>query len=107
MAAPDHPGAARPLQHPTYPEPHRQTGRIADMTSQTRPRLLDPFVSPGAIAIIGLSRSAIGSPVSVHTTLLDMGYEGGIYIVNPSMTSAPGATAVSYTHLTLPTSDLV
>lgn len=62
------------------------------MTSQTRPRLLDPFVSPGAIAIIGLSRSAIGSPVSVHTTLLDMGYEGGIYIVNPSMTSAPGAT---------------
>lgn len=88
MAAPDHPGAARPLRRPTYPEPHRQTGRIADMTSQTRPRLLDPFVSPGAIAIIGLSRSAIGSPVSVHTTLLDMGYEGGIYIVNPSMTWA-------------------
>lgn len=56
------------------------------------PNLLDPFLKPASIVIIGLSRSAIGSPVSVHTTLQDMGYEGRTYIVNPGMTSAPNAT---------------
>jgi len=62
------------------------------MTDKTVPKLLDPFLSPASIAIIGLSRSAIGSPVSVHTTLNDTGYEGRTFIVNPGMTSAPNAT---------------
>ncbi|WP_324752229.1 acetate--CoA ligase family protein [Roseovarius sp. Pro17] len=62
------------------------------MTQHAQPRLLDPFLAPKSIAIIGLSRSAIGSPVSVHTTLGDMGYEGRIFIVNPGMDSAPNAT---------------
>lgn len=62
------------------------------MTQNSERRLLDPFLSPASIAIIGLSRSAIGSPVSVHTTLNDMGYEGRTFIVNPGMKSAPNAT---------------
>jgi len=62
------------------------------MTPDGEARLLDPFLKPDTVAIIGLSRSAIGSAVSVHTTLLDMGYEGKIYIVNPGMETAPGAT---------------
>jgi len=62
------------------------------MTQNSTRRLLDPFLSPASIAIIGLSRSAIGSPVSVHTTLNDMGYEGRTFIVNPGMKSAPNAT---------------
>lgn len=62
------------------------------MTQNSARRLLDPFLSPASIAIIGLSRSAIGSPVSVHTTLNDMGYAGRTFIVNPGMKSAPNAT---------------
>jgi acetyltransferase len=57
--------------------------------------LLDPFLKPRSVVIIGLSRSAIGSPVSVLTTLGDIGYPGRIYIVNPSMTEAPGATVLA------------
>ncbi|MBY6058773.1 acetate--CoA ligase family protein [Leisingera daeponensis] len=62
------------------------------MTQNSAPKLLDPFLSPDSIAIIGLSRSAIGSPVSVHTTLNEMGYGGRTFIVNPGMDTAPNAT---------------
>lgn len=62
------------------------------MTQTSTAQLLDPFLRPASIAIVGLSRSAIGSPVSVHTTLDDMGYEGRTYIVNPGMETAPNAT---------------
>lgn len=62
------------------------------MTQNNAPKLLSPFLSPASIAIIGLSRSAIGSPVSVHTTLNEVGYAGRTFIVNPGMISAPNAT---------------
>lgn len=62
------------------------------MKRHPAPDRLDSFLKPESIAIIGLSRSAIGAPISVHTTLNDLGYEGRIYIVNPGMSSAPGAT---------------
>ena len=49
---------------------------------------LDRFFAPGKVAIVGLSRSAVGAPVSVLTTLKDYGYGGEIYVVNPNMTAA-------------------
>ena len=61
------------------------------MTPKPDLRLLDPFLKPRSVAVIGLSRSAIGSPVSVLTTLRDFGYAGRIHVVNPTMTAAPGA----------------
>lgn len=51
------------------------------------PRLLDPFFKPASVAIVGLSRSAIGAPVSVLTTLEDLGYAGRVYVINPSFES--------------------
>ena len=48
-------------------------------------RLLDPFLKPQSVAIIGLSRSAIGAPVSVLSSLESLGYEGRIYVINPGL----------------------
>lgn len=61
------------------------------MAESARRTLLEPFLRPGSVAIIGLSRSAIGAPISILTTLTDLGYRGRIHIVNPGMASAPGA----------------
>jgi len=47
--------------------------------------ILDLFFSPRRVAIIGLSRNAITSPVSVLTTLKNFGYTGDIFIINPNM----------------------
>ena len=49
---------------------------------------LDRFFGPKKVAIVGLSRSAVGAPVSVLTTLKDYGYGGEIYVINPNMTAA-------------------
>ena len=46
---------------------------------------LDLVFNPRRIAVIGLSRSALDSPVSVLTTLKDFGYQGKIFIINPNM----------------------
>ena len=51
----------------------------------TGPRFLDLFFSPRRVAIIGLSRSAIGTPVSVLTTLKDFGYPGRVTVINPNL----------------------
>ena len=51
----------------------------------TGPRFLDLFFSPRRVAIIGLSRSAIGAPVSVLTTLKDFGYPGRVTVINPNL----------------------
>jgi acetate---CoA ligase (ADP-forming) len=45
--------------------------------------VLSLFFKPKSIAIIGLSRKALDSPVSILTTITDFGYRGDIYIVNP------------------------
>jgi acetyltransferase len=47
--------------------------------------ILDSFFKPRAVAIVGLSRSAIGAPVSVLTSLETLGYQGRVYIINPSV----------------------
>lgn len=47
--------------------------------------VLDLFFAPRRVAIIGLSRSAMTSPVSVLTTLNDFGYTGDILVINPNM----------------------
>ncbi len=49
---------------------------------------LDRFFGPKKVVIVGLSRSAVGAPVSVLTTLKDYGYGGEIYVINPNMTAA-------------------
>ena len=54
-------------------------------------RILDKFLSPRAVGIVGLSRSAVDAPISVLTTLKDFGYDGRVYIVNPSMERADGS----------------
>lgn len=54
---------------------------------------LDAFFRPRAVAIIGLSRSAIGSPVSVLTSLETIGYSGRVYVVNPSIEKASAIQA--------------
>jgi len=46
---------------------------------------LDLFFKPKSIAVIGLSRSAIDSPISILTTLKEFGYKGDVYIVNPKL----------------------
>lgn len=48
-------------------------------------RLLDAFLKPRSVAIIGLSRSAIGAPVSVLTSLKALGYAGRVYVINPGL----------------------
>ena len=47
--------------------------------------VLDLFFAPRRVAIIGLSRGAMSSPVSVLTTLKDFGYTGDILVINPNM----------------------
>ena len=51
-------------------------------------RFLDLFFRPKKVVIVGLSRSAIGAPVSVLTTLNGYGYAGEIYVINPNMARA-------------------
>lgn len=65
------------------------------MIDRPASKLLEPFLKPRSVVIIGLSRSAIGSPVSVLTTLRDIGFDGKIYIVNPSMKTVEGAIVLS------------
>lgn len=50
--------------------------------------VLDPFLEPRSVAIIGLSRKAVDAPVSVLTVLREFGYAGRIYVINPRMTPA-------------------
>lgn len=55
---------------------------------RTRPKscdILDMFFNPQRVAIVGLSRSAMHSAVSVLTTLEDFGYQGEVYIINPNI----------------------
>ena len=49
---------------------------------------LDLFFRPKKVVIVGLSRSAIGAPVSVLTTLNGYGYKGEVYVINPNMAQA-------------------
>jgi len=49
------------------------------------PRFLDHFLSPRRVAIIGLSRTAVGAPISILTTLKDFGYRGRITVINPNI----------------------
>ena len=53
---------------------------------------LDRFFSPRSVVIIGLSRSAVGSPISILTSLEDFGYDGEVYVVNPKMPDLEGIT---------------
>lgn len=55
-----------------------------------RREVLDRVFKPRCVAVIGLSRAAVESPVSVLTTLRDFGYPGTIYIINPNM-ETPGS----------------
>lgn len=55
--------------------------------------VLDLFLKPRHVAIVGLSRSAVGGPVSVLTTLQDFGYAGRVSVINPSMVDQPGVRA--------------
>ncbi|MBF97186.1 MAG: hypothetical protein CMJ13_08190 [Pelagibacterales bacterium] len=64
------------------------------MNSPNERELLDLFFNPKSVAVIGLSRSAIGNPVSILTSLNDLNYEGEIFVVNPKMGHAPNATVV-------------
>ncbi len=56
-------------------------------------RVLDLIFQPRRVAIIGLSRSAIGTPVSILTTLKDFGYQGQIYVINPNVAPSEGFDA--------------
>ncbi len=49
------------------------------------PRILDLFFSPRQVAIIGLSRAAVGAPISILTTLKEFGYQGRITVINPNI----------------------
>ena len=51
----------------------------------TRGDVLTPFLEPRGVVIIGISRAALDSPVSILTTLKDFGYRGEIYVVNPRL----------------------
>ena len=46
---------------------------------------LESFFNPGSVAIVGLSRKAVGAPVSVLSTLMDYGYAGKVVLVNPNL----------------------
>jgi acyl-CoA synthetase (NDP forming) len=60
--------------------------RLADMgAANETTSTLDLIFKPRSVAIIGLARAALHSPVSVLTTLRDFGYRGQIYIINPNM----------------------
>lgn len=49
--------------------------------------VLTPFLEPRGVVIIGISRTALESPVSILTTLKDFGYRGDVYVVNPHLRS--------------------
>jgi acyl-CoA synthetase (NDP forming) len=65
-----------------------RTSGTAQKAASRDVRFLDKFFGPEKVVIVGLSRSAIGAPVSVLTTLNDYGYAGEIYVINPNMTQA-------------------
>ncbi|MBH61477.1 MAG: hypothetical protein CL569_03300 [Alphaproteobacteria bacterium] len=63
-----------------------KTSGAENLSASRDVRFLDQFFGPRKVVIVGLSRSAIGAPVSVLTTLNDYGYSGEIYVINPNMT---------------------
>lgn len=63
---------------------------MSSVASRADPATLDNFFRPRSVAIIGLSRRVIASPVSILATLKDFGYAGEIYVVNPSLAGASG-----------------
>lgn len=65
--------------------------------SDPDPRILDLFFSPRRVAIIGLSRAAVGAPVSILTTLKEFGYQGRITVINPNI--APSEEYEAYASL--------
>ncbi len=65
--------------------------------SDPDPKILDLFFSPRRVAIIGLSRTAVGAPISILTTLKDFGYQGGITVINPNI--APSEDYEAYANL--------
>ena len=56
--------------------------------SEQTGEVLDLFFKPESVAIVGLSRSAVGAPISVLSTLLDFDYAGHIHVINPNMAAA-------------------
>ena len=46
---------------------------------------LEPFFNPKSVVIVGLSRNALESPVSILTTLRAYGYAGEVVLVNPNL----------------------
>jgi acyl-CoA synthetase (NDP forming) len=61
------------------------------MAPRSGPReILDHVFRPRHVAVIGLSRGAVDSPVSILTTLRDYGYGGTVYIINPNMPPIDG-----------------
>ncbi|MEX0922449.1 MAG: acetate--CoA ligase family protein [Rhodovibrionaceae bacterium] len=62
------------------------------MSSESETKPLDLIFRPRSVAIIGLSRGAVGSPVSILTSLEDFGYDGDVYVVNPKMPAVSGIT---------------
>lgn len=46
---------------------------------------LDLFFKPKSVAVIGLSRKALNSPISILTTIQEFGYQGEVYVVNPKL----------------------
>ncbi len=62
------------------------------MSSQSATKPLDLIFRPRSVVIIGLSRGAVGSPISILTSLEDFGYGGEVYVVNPKMPEVDGIT---------------
>lgn len=56
--------------------------------SDPDPQILDLFFRPQRVAIIGLSRAAVGAPISILTTLKEFGYQGGITVINPNIAAS-------------------
>ena len=75
------------------------------------------FFNPTGVAIIGASADPHKLSHGVLRNMLSYGYQGAVYPVNPRADAILGLPCfpdissvpdpVSYTHLTLPTSDLV
>ncbi len=65
--------------------------------SDPDPRILELFFSPPRVAIIGLSRAAVGAPTSILTTLKEFGYQGRITVINPN--TAPSEEYEAYASL--------
>ena len=60
--------------------------------SEHSDEVLDLIFKPKSVAIIGLSRAAVGAPISVLSTLLDFDYAGHIHVINPNMAAATDYT---------------